>query len=313
MSIKRKGACTLIAALLISGVVSAGALTVYAEPEDETYEEPDTAYTDPDYTEPDDTEPDYTEPDYTEPDTETGETDYTEPDTDETDYTDTETDTGSEGYDDGGDNTDYDTDTGSDYNTDDGTDYDYDYPDYYTPETVYDNDWNTDYSVNQDYQLDQNNATSRLDTDVSVDTSELTSSDWEAIQKSINASAPAKANTDALDFAELKKNRDDGTLHNDNWIFLTVGILLLLVGGGLIAAVIILSVRASQAEKAEEVINLHTAAPQKKAAPARPRSAATAQKGTTLKTAESPRKTKKDLGDTLTEPLEINFKNNNGK
>ena len=312
MSIKRKGACALLAALMIGSVVSAGALTVYAEPDDEPYtEEPEVSYTEPDYTEPDpdtgsgdNTDPDTGTGDYTDPDTGTG--DYTDPDTGTGDYTDPGTGTGD------GDYTDPDTGTGD--GTDTGTetpssdpyynpDYENDYPDYYTPDTTYENAWGSDYTLDQDYQLDQNTATSQISTDVSVDTSEMTADDWQQLQKNLAAADPSsKANLDALDFAEVKKNKDDGTLHNDNWIFLAIGIPLLILGLGLVGTVIIVNIKASQTAKAQETINLHTA-PKKKMPSVKP--AQSTQTKSAAVRSTPVKKSKSDLENTLTKPLDI--------
>ncbi len=80
--------------------------------------------------------------------------------------------------------------------------------------------------------------------EVSVDTSELTATDWETLQKNLNNSTPATA--DAKDFSAIKNSKDDGSGVNDSWLYLAIGIPLIVLGAGLIAAVIIINIRAGR-------------------------------------------------------------------
>ena len=105
-----------------------------------------------------------------------------------------------------------------------------------------------------------------------------------------------------LDFAEVKKNKDDGTLHNDNWIFLAIGIPLLILGLGLVGTVIIVNIKASQTAKAQETINLHTA-PKKKMPSVKP--AQSTQTKSAAVRSTPVKKSKSDLENTLTKPLDI--------
>lgn len=110
----------------------------------------------------------------------------------------------------------------------------------------------------------------------SVDTNELTSKDWENIQNSLNSkSEPGEAtpeNSQAF-FANIDNNNEQsgefGTLKdksdssdtNDTWIYLIVGIPLILAGAGIIAAVVIINVKANKKLKADQTISEHTADP----------------------------------------------------
>lgn len=93
----------------------------------------------------------------------------------------------------------------------------------------------------------------------SMENSLLTSEDWENMQKSMNSTAGTTSNaaSRSQDFAEIKDHKDDGTSKNNTWIYLALGLPLILVGAGLIAGVIIFNIKASRSTAAAE----NTAAP----------------------------------------------------
>lgn len=311
----RRKAVRLLSAAMLACVLALGAAPLaFAEPDDETYTEEPT-YEEPTYEEPTYEEPTYEEPTYEEPTYE--ESTYEEPTTEEPTYEEPtyeeptyEEPTTEEPT--------YEEPTYEDPGTEEPA-YEEpaytepEHPEYYTPETTFDDTGSYENTWDQSYTLDQDNATSELSTDVSVDTSELTKSDWDELQKALtkkNETVSQSANLDAKAFAEVKKNRDDGSSHNDVWIFLVTGIPLLVVGAALITTVIVIQVRASAARKAAETIDLHTA----------PAAKNTASAQQTKSAAQQPKappalkpKRDKDLGDTLSEPLDFKGADKKGK
>ena len=83
--------------------------------------------------------------------------------------------------------------------------------------------------------------------------------------------------------------KEIGDSVNDTWIYLLLGLSLIIVGAGLITLVVILNIRAKNHAKADQTISAHTAPPplKKKHSPSR--------------SAQLP----KNLDDTLDEPLDL--------
>lgn len=298
---RRKAVRLLSAAMLACVLAISAAPLAFAEPDDETYTEEPT-YEEPTYEEPTYEEPTYEEPTYDEPTYD--EPTYDEPTYDEPTYDEPSYD--EPAYDEPSyDEPTYDEPTGdeSTYNEPAYDEPTYDEPEYsqvYTPETTFENEWTYDNTWDASYTLDQDNATSELDTDISVDTSELTKSDWDEMKKALDQkmnSTGNSANQDAMAFSEVKKNRDDGTSQNDVWMFLAAGIPLIVVGAGLITTVIVMQIRASRLRKADETILLHTA----------PAAKSTVQPKADAAQTKAAAK-KKDLGETLSEPLDLGGK-----
>ncbi len=105
--------------------------------------------------------------------------------------------------------------------------------------------------------------------EISVDTKELTSKDWEEIQNSLTSqqqSGSEKSEASGKQTGTVSKTSGGesfGTLKdkstkddvNDTWIYLVIGIPLLLAGIAMITVVIIVNVRAKKKEEAEKAKN----------------------------------------------------------
>ena len=157
------------------------------------------------------------------------------------------------------------------YNTDisEGEDYTYEEPAenstvYYAPEEDYTtDDYYDDYTNETTYEETEtaspessasSNTSSKV-ADASVDTSELTSKDWKQLQDSLNSSLgltsgdPGK-NSSSGDgshdnaIRKIKENSEDvqGDV-NDTWVYLVVGIALILAGSVVVFVLILTSVR----------------------------------------------------------------------
>lgn len=118
------------------------------------------------------------------------------------------------------------------------------YDDYYS-ENMQDE---TDGYGNQDEPAGSSESNESIE--MSVDSSEMTSEDWSAIQESLNStfhmkpSKLASVNDDNDAFKEIKQNsssENDNT--NDTWVYLMFGIIFITVGASVIVAVICTSVR----------------------------------------------------------------------
>ena len=229
---KRKSAAALTAALfaslaLLFPVTAVSAMEVEeespVEPEtsyEEPYEEPSSVeepstVEDPSYEEPSDVEepssdeePSYEEPSYEEPSYE--EPSYEEPSYEESSYYQEE----------------------SSYYYEESS---YDEPDY--EETSFFNQTETpEPSINDSVG------------ESSIENSLLTSEDWNNMQKSMSSSEVKKSNSSSAnqDFADIKEHKDDGKSNNDTWIYLALGLPLIIVGIGLIAGVIIFNIKANR-------------------------------------------------------------------
>ena len=136
----------------------------------------------------------------------------------------------------------------------------------------YQNDGDEYYYAEQNYTEDEEQTEetsveseeeSSFDPDqVSVDTKELTSKDWENIQNDLASKAEASEKQKSLvsqkaaasqkskggtnEFSSLKEKSES----NDTWIYLAFGIPLVLAGAAIIVVVIAVNVRASKKEKA---------------------------------------------------------------
>lgn len=158
----------------------------------------------------------------------------------------------------------------------DAEEYYYDNNYYYDNDYYYDNNdyYNYDnygYSEETSYadETQQSTPESQIYDQGSVDTDELTAEDWEKIQNSLNSKPDEKQTSskseessksffntiDADDeqsgaFGSLKEQSGKDE-QNDVWIYLVVGIPLLLAGLGIIIAVIVVNVKANKKEKSE--------------------------------------------------------------
>ena len=158
------------------------------------------------------------------------------------------------------------------YNTDTSNEEDYTYeePDdsstvYYAPEEYYTNDDYVDTYTDQTTEYEEtetaapessaaNDASSKIAA-ASVDTSELTSKDWKELQDSLNSSLgltsedPGKKSSSgdgSHDNAirQIKENSEDSQgAVNDTWIYLVVGIALILAGAVVVFVLILTTVR----------------------------------------------------------------------
>ena len=158
------------------------------------------------------------------------------------------------------------------YNTDtpNEEDYTYEEPDdsstvYYAPEEYYTNDDYVDTYSDQTTEYEEtetaapessaaNDVSSKIAA-ASVDTSELTSKDWKELQDSLNSSLgltsddPGKKSSSgdgSHDNAirQIKENSEDSQgAVNDTWIYLVVGIALILAGAVVVFVLILTTVR----------------------------------------------------------------------
>lgn len=142
------------------------------------------------------------------------------------------------------------------YETEPETDYNY----YYEPENEPEYSYYYETTDENEYYYTPSTDSRTDATDISneapVDTSEMTDDDWKKLQESLT-SKPSNNNDDAKNFAAIKENRDDGNGKNDVWIYLALGIPLIFLGAGLIAAVVIINIRA---KRAIDRISSHVAA-----------------------------------------------------
>ena len=224
------------------------------------------------------------------------------------------------------------------YYDDDNNDYnDYDYDnEYYDDNTYTDYYDNNYYDDEYDYDDQETNETAdetaELAPEGSVDTTELTSSDWESLQssqaasdentqantndKSSKSSDPQSivpsSNSGHSDFDNIKNNENNQD-SNDTWIFLFGGVLLILAGIGIVIAVVVVNVKAKHRADAEKKIAEHTASPinfktytpKSKSAPKRDFLGARHVAKKESKNKVSNNSLPKDLVDTLDKPLDI--------
>lgn len=163
---------------------------------------------------------------------------------------------------------------------------------------------------------------------VSIDTKELTSKDWENIQNNLTSKAESsvsqksqtsqkvaatessKGGTD--EFSSLKEKSE----YNDTWIYLAFGIPLVLAGAAIIVIVIAVNVRASKKEKEQEAATVQTDAQEKpmgleeelredEKAPGKPKRTAFGAKHAAPVKTQTRDFVQKDLVDTLDEPTNI--------
>lgn len=229
------------------------------------------------------------------------------------------------------------------YYYDDNYDYDNEY--YDDTYTEY-NDYDDDYYYDDTQETDETAAEpSDLAPEGSVDTTELTSSDWENMQNSQAASQQSKqssadessksessksstvqpivpsSTSGPTDFDNIKDNENNQD-SNDTWIFLFGGVLLILAGIGITIAVVVVNVKAKHRSDAEEKIAEHTASPidfetytpRPKPAPKKDFLGARHAAKSKLKNKFPKGVQPKDLVDTLDQPLDFsNIDKNNLK
>ena len=86
----------------------------------------------------------------------------------------------------------------------------------------------------------------------SMENSILTSEDWKKMQSSLapessaSGSSNKKAETGSGATGEFDKIKSDKSKQNDAWVYLAIGIPLIVLGAGLVAAVIIVNTRANK-------------------------------------------------------------------
>ncbi len=159
--------------------------------------------------------------------------------------------------------------------------------------------------------------------EVSVDTQELTSKDWEKIKDDLNSqqeqsgessSAAVKPGTQTSsgrsgsDFGTLKdKSTKDDV--NDAWIYLAIGLPLVLAGAGIITIVIIVNTKARKKESAQQTIDEHTAsdplALDSEKVISKPKRTAFGAKHVAAGKAQNKEGLQKDLVDTLDDPKDF--------
>lgn len=90
----------------------------------------------------------------------------------------------------------------------------------------------------------------------SIDTSELTSKDWEKVEENLNSAfhtstdKNTSASTNDGDFKSIKDNLDTSDDSNDTWIYLLIGLVLITVGVAAIVLVIATTVHTKHSKNA---------------------------------------------------------------
>lgn len=136
---------------------------------------------------------------------------------------------------------------------------------------------------------------SQFISDNSVDTTELTSEDWETLKNGglensgSNGFKLTSDGSEGNDFASIKEHEESS---NDAWQYLVFGITLIVLGAGIISAIIITTI------KAKKRLNTLLTYPQES-------DYDTDNNKEKIKNKKSKKSSPKDLGDTLDEPLDF--------
>lgn len=99
----------------------------------------------------------------------------------------------------------------------------------------------------------------------SIDTSELTSEDWEKVEENLNSTfhtstdKNSSASTNDGDFKSIKDNLDTSDDSNDTWIYLFIGLVLITVGVVAIVLVIATTVHTKHSKNAVRTQPKHSA------------------------------------------------------
>lgn len=99
----------------------------------------------------------------------------------------------------------------------------------------------------------------------SIDTSELTSKDWEKVEENLNSTfhtstdKNSSASTNEGDFESIKNNLDTSDDSNDTWVFLFIGLVLITVGVAAIVLVIATTVHTKHSAHAVKAQPKHSA------------------------------------------------------
>ena len=99
----------------------------------------------------------------------------------------------------------------------------------------------------------------------SIDTSELTSEDWEKVEENLNSAfhtstdKNSSASTNDGDFKSIKDNLDTSDDSNDTWVYLFIGLVLIIVGVAAIVLVIATTVHTKHSAHAVKAQPKHSA------------------------------------------------------
>lgn len=251
-------AAALLTGMLISAAVLLPTAAVSAAPDDDTPDEPGTAYSEnqdeePTYEDPEpelsyeEPEPSYEEPEpeysYEEPEYsyEEPEPSYEEP---EPSYEEPEPSYEEPEYS-------YEE---PEYSYEE-PEYSYEEPSYYYYEdsSIYGEENSSFWGTEEQSDIAEPSLTSQTSTaESSMENSVLTSEDWKELQKSMapesgsSGGTSSKSATGSGGSSDFDKIKSDKSRMNDAWLYLAIGIPLIALGAGLIAAVVIVNKRANR-------------------------------------------------------------------
>ena len=261
---KNKLAAILAACALLSGTILSAAVSVHAEDESEIYEEPESSVyeeisePEPSYEEPESSvyeeisEPEYSYEEESSNEYEESEISYEEPSyEDESSYEEPEESVESVDY--------YESSYYEEYYEEESEiSYVYEYesstydPYYYNEDSAYYGE-ETSFFATGEESPESYESSEEKSSEMSIDDTNLTSKDWDEIQKQMDSQKQNKSSaySEGHEFDDIKNNKDDGKGQNDSWIYLATGIPLILIGLGIITAVVVFNIKAKKSASTE--------------------------------------------------------------